>query len=1031
LLSGEEAVAHVAYGLSDLSFVYKVAPEGYLGQPLESLAKDSTPNAFHKSHKNLALSTREGAATAVHGALAAGAAVTTVTSSEALPLMIPAMYGIAAERKAVVFHVGSQAITSDLGVVSDYSDVLAASYTGFAFIGSSSVQEAHDLSLVAHLASSVAHQPVLHFFDGARVAKETAKTFVAPYHELSSLTRAIAHRHAAVPPVERFPEVVQEVMHELAKFFGHEYKLFEYVGAHDAESVIVTLGPASNVVETAVEHARQHGSKVGVLKIRLLRPWSAEHFVAAIPKTAKRIVVVEQATAAGTHGPLYLDVTGSFYSGHWTSAIPAISKAHFQAGVEHFHPAAVSAFLAKLSSSRRAPRIIELSAADVQKSAVADGVHQAVFWDAQEQGTAKVAQAVAQYIASESFGTVQSHTARDDVQIEPLSSTSLRYSKTHTAVNSHRVQAADYVAIHDVAAVERYNPIVAAKTGATVVINSAAATAAELEKELSDSVRAEIARKQLKVHVVDAQKYAKKFTLYLGKSTEYVNLILAAVFYKLAPAVDTQHALEHIFAIVRKTETHASIVQTKIAAVHQALDSITHIHVPAHWASATLDATLLTSVQGSLALPKTSAPSEEREQITRVVPSHRAAWSLLFREAYKTDKKLRPDVDNAFLVKVTENRRLTPVEYDRNVFHIEMDTTGTGLRYEIGEALGVHGHNSDEDVKTFIKFYGLDPREIVVTERVDESGKPSTEVRTVEQILTQVLDIFGKPGKKFYSSLAEFATDIKEREHLNTIASADGADELKRLTEEETVTFADILERFPSAHPSIEDLVKLVPAIKPRHYSISSSQNMHPDSVHLLVVLVDWRSSTGKTRVGQCTRYLNSLKVGQALTVTIKPSVMKLPKSLTAPVIMSGLGTGMAPFRAFIEERFYWKSQGMEVGPMVLYFGSRNRANEYLYGEELEAYHADGVLSRLQLAFSRDQKKKIYIQHKIAEDADLLAKYILKDEGAFYLCGPTWPVPDVKDALVGAFTAAGTTVERANELLEELKEQDRYILEVY
>ncbi|KAJ2074303.1 sulfite reductase [NADPH] flavoprotein component [Coemansia sp. S142-1] len=207
---------------------------------------------------------------------------------------------------------------------------------------------------------------------------------------------------------------------------------------------------------------------------------------------------------------------------------------------------------------------------------------------------------------------------------------------------------------------------------------------------------------------------------------------------------------------------------------------------------------------------------------------------------------------------------------------------------------------------------------------------------------------------------------------------------------------------------------------------------MHPGSVHLCVVSVEWKTSKGELRAGQCTRFLNSLSIGDRVVVSVKPSVMKLPPIDSQPVIMAGLGTGMAPFRAFIEERAVRKMQGANVGPMTLYFGSRHRAMEYLYGEELEAYHADGLLTNLRLAFSRDQKEKVYIQHRMRDDSELLASQMLAQDGCFYLCGPTWPTGDVKDAMVGAFTTiGGVKPSDANKVIETLKESERYILEVY
>lgn len=205
----------------------------------------------------------------------------------------------------------------------------------------------------------------------------------------------------------------------------------------------------------------------------------------------------------------------------------------------------------------------------------------------------------------------------------------------------------------------------------------------------------------------------------------------------------------------------------------------------------------------------------------------------------------------------------------------------------------------------------------------------------------------------------------------------------------------------------------------------------------------------GSSRYGQCTRYLADLQVGQKVTVSIKPSVMKvcilasylcpicsvsfqLPPDNMQPLIMAGLGTGAAPFRAFLQHRAHLASQSIPVGPTYYYFGSRHQSKEYLYGEEIEAFILDKTITKAGLAFSRDGPKKVYIQHKMREDAEVLAKMLLEEQGVFYLCGPTWPVPDVYEALVGALVRFnGMEKERAGEFLEGLKEEERYVLEVY
>lgn len=209
---------------------------------------------------------------------------------------------------------------------------------------------------------------------------------------------------------------------------------------------------------------------------------------------------------------------------------------------------------------------------------------------------------------------------------------------------------------------------------------------------------------------------------------------------------------------------------------------------------------------------------------------------------------------------------------------------------------------------------------------------------------------------------------------------------------------------------------------------------MHPSSVHLLVVEVEWTTPAGKRRYGQCSHYLASVKPGEQVIVSVLPSEMHLPADPSAPVVMAGLGTGMAPFRAFIQERTALRAAGGSPGPMVLYFGSRHKAKEYLYGDELEEALASGILTEggLRLAFSRDGPKKVYIQNLMAEDGALLWRLLQEKKGSFYLCGPTWPEPDVEEAIVNGFAVhGGIGTAGGQALVKSMKADQRYVLEVY
>lgn len=512
------------------------------------------------------------------------------------------------------------------------------------------------------------------------------------------------------------------------------------------------------------------------------------------------------------------------------------------------------------------------------------------------------------------------------------------------------------------------------KNSSILLLNSQWTSVEDLENNLSFSIKKEIASKNL-FFVVDVFSLAQKLGFDPNKQ-QIINFILHIIFLKLS-------GLEKEFLFYSN-----NILE----------DAIKQIIIPSSWHNISIQ------------------------------KWHHAAWSIMFPEAFSTEKRFRPDINNSFLITVTKNKRLTPKEYDRNVFHLEFDIEGTGLKYEIGDALSVHGHNDEKQVNEFLLFYGIyNFKDLIIFKN---KNTRLIEQRTIEQIFIQYIDIFGRPSKRFYMKLALYAKEKEQKEKLEFLVSAEGSSEFKQRVSD-TITYADILKEFDSAHPSISELIEMIDPIKPRHYSISSSIKMHPNSVHLLVVLVDWTTSKG-TRVGQCTSYLSNLKPGNKVVVSVKPSVMKLPPLDIQPVIMAGLGTGMAPFRAFIEERAVLKKEERKIGPMILYFGARHRAMEYLYEEELEAYHQEGIVTYLRLAFSRDQKEKIYIQNKITEDAEIIHEYLLQKNGHFYLCGPTWPVTDVRDAIVSSFTKiAGLSHEHAIATINQLKKQEKYILEVY
>ncbi|CAO3637458.1 unnamed protein product [Cunninghamella echinulata] len=979
------------------------------------------------------MDTRDGALHAVQGALENKTTkVTVLTSTQALYSMIPNIHRFAAQHIPVVFNVSAHNVDENLVAHSHVDAVLAARQSGAIILSSSTAQEAHDLSIVSYILAQSLQLPVIHFFDGSLV-NDYQKVSLLSYDALAKRVSSSVQKDVSA----------ESILNE------YNYKTFEYQGDNQAETVLVTLTSGSASLARSVAKL---GNGIGLLTVRLYRPWNESTFLKSLPTSVRRVIVLEEGDGLYAYnGPLYLDIAAAVRFGPLSGSRPRVITAQ-ASSFDHLG----ASQLTLLSQRATSASYIDLSADEYnQQDAAADAneerdqkkIFAASFWDIEKDGSTDVGTHIAQIAHdhdNEELGVVR--VVRDSLR--------LGGAVINTKVVSNSLDLnhkADYISIHNVDLIKEYNILGSAIEKAKVLLHGPWKHGDEIEAHLTNEFKLALTQLNIELYTLDASRIAEEH----GLSKKSTNLIYEAAFFALnSPQIDAVDELVNVYyELEKKKDQHdyqnlRSVVSNVVSSVKK---DLVHVELLPPWTILEINDVALPLVPvnraagGKKSGSKNNNSSDDQEDdddddstlqgdddvaaSSDIGTWHKAAWQVMFKEAYGTKQDLRPDLhESTYLVKLTENRRLTPESYDRNVFHLEFDTSKSNLKYELGDALGVHGHNDADEVKAFIKWYGLKENDVVLVPTPSGSKK---ETRTVFQLFSQVLDIFGRPSKKFYEALATFATDPKEKEQLLFLLSSEGKEEFKKRVDD-TITYEDLLREFTSAKPSLEHLIHMIAPIKPRHYSIASSQKMHANSVHLLVVAVDWVNAQGKKRYGQCTRYLADLPVGSDVTVSIKPSVMKLPPLDTQPVIMAGLGTGMAPFRAFIQERYVAKQAGKQVGPVVLYFGSRNRGNEYLYGEELEAYYQDGVLSHMGLAFSRDQKQKVYIQHKMKEDAEMLHDYLINKNGHFYLCGPTWPVPDVKDAVVhGLKTYGGIDEKKAGELIEEWKENERYILEVY
>ena len=397
------------------------------------------------------------------------------------------------------------------------------------------------------------------------------------------------------------------------------------------------------------------------------------------------------------------------------------------------------------------------------------------------------------------------------------------------------------------------------------------------------------------------------------------------------------------------------------------------------------------------------------------------------------------------MLTLEKNVRITPVDYSRIIRHLVFDVEGKDFSYLLGDALTIYPNNDPAQVNEFLDWYGADKTTVYNIKGLKQlDARRSAAFKhsmNTYQVMCEVVDILGRPNKNFYKQLRKFATDPKDQSELDLILSETPQGNAKYASlAAEAVNYADVLGLFPSAKPSVEHLISLIPCIKPRLYSIASSQRLINDKVELVIVILDWKTPSGKTRRGLSTNFIDriateNLPSGSTFTVpcSVAPGTFKFPESLLQPYVMTGLGTGLAPFRAFIQERAYFKRKGAECGPMWLFYGCRYKAKDFIMGDELEAYHKEGVLTELRPAFSRDQKEKIYVQHRMLEVKDRLYEDLITKNGFFYMCGQAGQLErDVRAALTESFRSGfNCSEEQAKEKFQEFDEAGRYCLELY
>ena len=499
-IDGNTAAAHVAYALSDVAAIYPITPSSPMGELADEWAAHGVKNIFGQEVKVVEMQSEAGAAGAVHGSLAAGALTTTFTASQGLLLMIPNMYKIAGELLPTVFHVSARTVaTHALSIFGDHSDVMAVRQTGFAMIASNSVQEAMDLALVSHLAALKSRVPFVHFFDGFRTSHEIQKVEMIDYDKIASLVdyeavdafrirglnperpvqRGTAqnpdtffqNREAANPYYERVPDIVAQVMKQVGELTGRHYQPFDYYGCEDPEQVVVLMGSGAEAVEETIDYLLPRGYKIGMIKVRLYRPFSAKHFLETLPKTVKMITVLDRTKEPGAAGePLYEDVCTVLKEAGIT--IPVLGG-RYGLGSKEFNPSMVKAVFDNAASANPKNHFtvgivddVSFTFLDIKEKidASPEGMHRCKFYGLGSDGTVGANKNSIKIIGDHTDMYAQGYFVYDSKKSGGFTVSHLRFGPKPIK-STYIVDQADFVACHNPAYVNMYDMLDGIKEG--------------------------------------------------------------------------------------------------------------------------------------------------------------------------------------------------------------------------------------------------------------------------------------------------------------------------------------------------------------------------------------------------------------------------------------------------------------------------------------------------------------------------------------------------------------------------------------
>ncbi|MGD8458553.1 MAG: pyruvate:ferredoxin (flavodoxin) oxidoreductase, partial [Anaerolineales bacterium] len=618
-LDGNQAVASVAFRLNEVIAIYPITPSSPMGEWADQWGADGDSNIWGTTPLVVEMQSEGGAAGAIHGALQAGALSTTFTASQGLLLMIPNMYKIAGELTSTVFHVAARSVAAQaLSIFGDHSDVMATRATGFALVASGSVQEALDMALICQAATLESRVPFLHFFDGFRISHELSSVEMLVDDDLRALIEddfVRAHRERAMSPDHPFirgtaqnpetffqaretvnpfyeacPDIVQKVMDKFNKIVGRKYELFQFEGAPDAERIVILMGSGAEVAHEAVEKLVKNGEKVGVLKVRLYRPFSKKHFIDALPKTVKAIAVLDRTKEPGSVGePLYVDVVNALSERMATGdspfkTMPRVVGGRYGLSSKSFTPAMVKGVLDEIKKKNPKNHFTigitdDLSHTSIEYdptfSTEDEEVCRAIFFGLGSDGTVGANKNSVKIIGEETGEYAQGYFVYDSKKAGAMTVSHLRFGP-NLIRSSYLIDQASFLACHQFNFLERYNVLECISQKGTFLLNSPYGPD-EVWGKLPKTIQKTIIDKELKFYVVDGYKVARD----TGMGPR-INTILQTCFFAISEVIPKDEAIKKIKEAIQKTygKQGKKVVDMNFAAVDSAIANLYEVQVP-------------------------------------------------------------------------------------------------------------------------------------------------------------------------------------------------------------------------------------------------------------------------------------------------------------------------------------------------------------------------------------------------------------------------------------------------------------------